>query len=197
MVREDSELHGFILFAKVQAARLELRWAVIRYALQCVAFWTAALIAGAWLSHWGLSAVAWMLLVVWLYFCIPALLWQSQFILDVVNYALTGKTEYFPLTLALIESGCTKEQRGEMKPSASAFVKWTMPIFALAAATTPIATAAIWSLIVLLRVPAGPHEPTTAPDAERRASIRAAIQLSKKVESAAVEAFAQRQFQPI
>lgn len=178
-------------FGADQVRRLALRWVVVRYSFLAAVFWCLAIVAGAWLEHFGLGAVAWFLLAVWCYFALPGLLVQIQYLVDVASYVLTGETLFFPRILEMVEHGRARQRIEELPPSAQRFVHATRRVFLFAGNTSPLIGVAFWALIVLLRMPASAHvrQPVTS-----RAEVRAALRMARRIEFAAVEGFAWRQF---
>src|SRR5690348_4114953 len=74
-----------------QIARLRLRMMVLRYGAYSIAFWTTAVILASWCIHFGYAWVAWAALGVWVVLSLPALYVQANVIVDLANYALSGR----------------------------------------------------------------------------------------------------------
>jgi hypothetical protein len=124
-----------LTFWQDQARRLELRWAIVSYAVISLLFWTTAILVVAWLRAFGLTPVAWALGAVWLYFASPTLYVHAQFILDALGYVLTRHTYFFPV---LREKMKNPPALDELSPEARAIFTRLWPYFRAASFTSPL-----------------------------------------------------------
>jgi hypothetical protein len=171
------------------AVRLETRWLVVRYAALAMVFWTGVVLLGAWLHHFGLVWVWRTFEVVWFYFMLPGIIAHLQMITDLLNYAATGTTRFFPLMQELIESGEVDRRFEQLPPETKRFLKFTMPIFSVAAITSPLIAPALWAMVVLVRMPASAHA-----RAASRGDAKRALRMAHRFEASSVEEFAEKQF---
>jgi hypothetical protein len=171
------------------AVRLETRWLVVRYAVMAMSFWTGVVVLGAWLQHFDLVWIWRLLEVAWLYFMLPGIIVHLQMITDLLNYAATGNTRFFPLMQELVDSGEADRRMEALPPAAKRFVKATAPIFALAAFTSPLVAPALWAVVVLVRMPASAHSRAGA-----RGDAKRALRMAKRIERSVVGEFAEKQF---
>lgn len=151
MSQELSEVFckSAVLFLRQQALRARVRWFMLRMGIEAAVFWGAALLAGAWLVHWGLWPVAIGLLLVWVYFSIPALLIQLALFGDLLSYLVLGKIFVYPALEA--------NQREKKKQPKRLRQGWGTSLAMLTYRTSPISGPSAWVYLVLCRLPESTH----------------------------------------
>ncbi|MEX1185335.1 MAG: hypothetical protein WEA80_01940 [Gemmatimonadaceae bacterium] len=157
-----------------QPRRLWLRGIVLLHGIIAAAFWTAALIGWSMLENAGFGVVPWALLVIWILVSLPSLVLHSQIITDLVSYVLTGRTHFFPLMLEIANAGVPQDHLSDLGPAGRRAVRIFSGFATLAWFTSPVGSIAIWSLVVLTRLPKDAHLP--AP------SARGVIDLSRQLD---------------
>ena len=172
-------------FLSYQSQRLGLRWTVIRFSVQATVFWTLAILAGSWLQYWHLAPLWWAFLVAWAFLALPGLVTHIQLISDVLAYAVSGKTYFFPRVLAATETD-EYDRRLRQLPR---HIKPLVSVFLYAAYTSPLMGVALWCVVVLLRLPAKAHAEQRAIAAQE---IRLAIATARRIEFAGAEDWAGR-----
>lgn len=157
-----------------QPRRLWLRGIVLLHGVTAAAFWMIALIGWSKLEHAGYGNIPWVFLVLWLLVSLPSLVLHSQIITDLVTYLLTGRTHFYPLMTALANSGDPEKHFADMSPATRRVLRVLTWFATVAWFTSPVGAIALWSLVVLARLPEDAHQ--AAP------SAKAVIDLSRKLD---------------
>ncbi len=171
---EDSQSPTLRAWLQLQLLRLTTRAAIMASGILAAAFWTAALILGAWLQSFGLAWLAWMLLAVWCVLALPALYVDAILLADLLNYLLTGRTYFFPIMERVTHAATNEEVMRilhELLPSAwlpahppqlgpaAARVRAILSrLGVVIALTSPFGCLSSWAMLVLLRAPASVQE---------------------------------------
>ena len=158
------------LWFDVLAARMQMRWLVLKPGIYSATFWAAALLAGEWLAHFGLASVAWVLLSFWIFLSLPVLYVDLLVLVDLMNYAFSRKMYLFPHLLRAGRAESPEEQRAALReifpdrlipseppdftPLQRRLQRVLAPLAVLAQRTSPLACLSAWAIIVLLRAPA-------------------------------------------
>lgn len=135
---------------ELQKSRFYLRFLVIMSGLLSAIFWTLALIFYTWLKYWGLQSVGFVLLGLWIGLSFPVLYVQASLILDLAEYALTGRTAFYPrFSLAVAQA------KRDWAPSRAQRLLGVL--VKLLGDTSPLSCLSTWALVVLLRMPKSAH----------------------------------------
>jgi hypothetical protein len=144
--------------------RFGLRAEVVLDAILVAGFWTLVAVGLSWLSHWGVEAIGWVLLGIWLGLSVPALKVQLMVLLDLANVALAGRPYLMAVDIRIIRrAAIDPEFRANLDEALrqSKRDRARLPWFARLAITlmdvawevSPLAPVSTWGLIVLLRLP--------------------------------------------
>jgi hypothetical protein len=183
-------------FLREQLRRLSLRWYVIRYALIALAFWTVSLAATAWLVQFGYSWVRWPLFVAWFVLAAPGIVAQLQLLVDVLSYGMTGRMNFFPLMIEIVDSGEIERRFRGLPYRVQRTTELVIRVVNAIGDTSPLSPLAIWSAVVLLRTPVmverARHSRAMREGVSLRAEMREATTLTRRFEAATVQEFAER-----
>lgn len=138
-----------------------MRWFVMRYAVLSTCFWTVAIGIAAWLVHWEMNWLVWVLGAVWAYLSLPGVAVQLLLIADLVLYALTGRIAVYPAFLA--QDRDKPHEQGQPPQGRTTRESVLTPAFRFAADVSPLIALATWALVVLARMPVTAHVAATEP----------------------------------
>ncbi len=155
--------------------RAEVRVLLVATGLMTAMLWTLAIVGVAWLRYTGYGAIVPWVFVVWFFATLPALYVDLALVLDVVGYIFLGKVHFFPTMLAAHRATTVDEKIAHTHAlwpgdramrvtdeHRQAFHKYesswrTRALIRFLGATSPLSCVALWSMIVLARVPSTAH----------------------------------------
>jgi len=113
-------------------------------------FWTAFFVAWSLAEHAGFGAIGWAVLVIYLFFAAPGIALQLLLIGDLLAFVTLGKIFAYPMLMRLVD---------EFSKAHPALMKNPPPMTAtsLLYDVSPLSCFAIWSLVVLRRLPISAH----------------------------------------
>lgn len=158
------------LFTNLQLARIQIRAYVLSRGLASAFFWTAAVILGAWLEHFGMAWLGWTLFSAWLFISAPALLLQVLLVLDLLFFGLTRRALVYPV----LHMGMSRGGKPVAPPSSRSRL-WAT-VAHVATVTSPLSALATWTCCVLSdhleAKPIATIKASPGPALERRGTLR-------------------------
>lgn len=134
-------------FLRYQFFRAKVRFRTLFLGIEAALFWFVALLAAAWMSEKGFGLLAVILLTLYIIASLPALLIQVLLICDLVIFALSRKSVFYPAMHALsaVPEGTVKRNSRNRSILRG--------IAQLTTRTSPLAPIGFWAMIVLARLP--------------------------------------------
>lgn len=175
---EESEEYKYTW--RYQLFRVSFRLFVLLHAGIAAAFWFFMSAMSGKVNEAGYGWVTWVVVAAWVILAFPSIVIQTQTLADILSYVSSGTIHYYPLAMAMIESGENERRFATYNLSRRRFITIYAAIAYLAGLAFPMSAIAAWGMLVIQRLPDSTH------------SIRDARRTRKKLEFALVEDIADR-----
>lgn len=155
-------MNPFREFLAEQGGRLALRVWVLLHGIAAAVFWALFFICWTGLVHVGLAWVGWALVGVYLVVAAPFLILQAVMVTDLLAYVVIGQTFAFGTIDEIVE------KFARANPARLQTIPWRLHLLFFFADVSPISSIAIWSLVVLKRMPTEAHKKVRVQDLRRQ-----------------------------
>jgi hypothetical protein len=149
-------------FGTVQLSRLSLRAWLMLHGVASAVFWTLFFIGWTLLVSAGYEWVGWLFLVAYVVIASPVLILQAVLIADLLAYVVIGKIFAFPAIDAVAKEYAAKN------PEKIANISVPLHLFLFFFDASPLSSLALWSMVVLDRMPEAAHARLPLRDLKRK-----------------------------
>ena len=141
-------------FSREQWGRAVLRGIIVGEGLLCGVFWTAVFIGWTLAAAAGYGFLGWYAVTAYVIVLAPILILQAVLVADLLSYVVVGKIFAFPAIELLAQ------EIAASRPDLLKATTWSKVLVVLAH-TSPLASLALWGLVVLARMPKDTHAVVT------------------------------------